>query len=40
MQRIPPEDESATLMSLLFVGARNPVYNRSLVAAATLMRAI
>ena len=40
VQRVPPEDEAAILQRVLFIGARNAVFNRSLVAAAELMRAI
>ena len=40
VQRVPPEDEAAILQRALFMGARNQVFNRSLIAAAELMRAI
>ena len=40
VQRVPPEDEAAILQRVLFMGARNKVFNRSLIAAADLMRAI
>lgn len=40
VQRVPPEDEAAILQRVLFMGARNQVFNRSLIAAAELMRAI
>ncbi len=40
VQRVPPEDEAAILQRVLFMGARDPVFSRSLIAAAELMRAI
>jgi glucose-6-phosphate dehydrogenase assembly protein OpcA len=40
VQRVPREDESSMLLSLLGAGARDPVYNRALVAAAELMRMV
>ena len=40
VQRVPAEDETAMLLNLLSMGARDPVYMRSLEAAATLMKAI
>lgn len=40
VQRVPPIDDSAMLLTLLSTGARDAVYNRSLTAAADLMRAL
>jgi hypothetical protein len=40
VQRVPPMDESTMLLNVLSMGARDPVYARSLVAAAGLMRAL
>ncbi len=40
LQRIEPEDEAALLVDLLSNDDRDPVYARSLVAAAELMRAL
>ena len=40
VQRVPPLDESTMLLNLLSIGARDAVYNRSLTAAAELMRAL
>jgi glucose-6-phosphate dehydrogenase assembly protein OpcA len=40
VQRIEKEDEAALLLELLSVGAHDPVYMRSLGAAAQLMRAL
>ncbi len=40
VQRVPPEDEAAILQRVLFMGARDKVFNRSLIAAAELLRAI
>jgi hypothetical protein len=40
VQRVPAEDEPAMLLNLLSMGARDPVYMRSLEAAAALMKAL
>jgi glucose-6-phosphate dehydrogenase assembly protein OpcA len=40
VQRVEPEDEATLLLELLSTGARDPVYARSLAAAAELMRAL
>jgi hypothetical protein len=40
VQRVPAEDEPTMLLNLLFMGARDPVYARSLEAAAALMKAL
>jgi hypothetical protein len=40
VQRVQVEDEATLLLKLLSVGARDPVYARSLAAAAELMRAL
>lgn len=40
VQRVPAEDEAAMLLNLLSMGARDPVYMRSLEAAASLMKAL
>lgn len=40
VQRVPPEDEASILQRVLFIGARDKVFNRSLIAAAELLRAI
>lgn len=40
VQRVPRLDEAAMLLNLLSIGARDAVYNRSLGAAAELMRSI
>lgn len=40
VQRLPPEDEASILQRVLFLGARDPVFKRALVAAAELMRAL
>jgi glucose-6-phosphate dehydrogenase assembly protein OpcA len=40
IQRMGPEDDVTLLVDLLSVGGRDPVYARSLAAAAELMRAI
>ena len=40
VQRVPAEDEAAMLLNLLSMGARDPVYMRSLEAAAALMKAL
>ena len=40
VQRVPNLDETTMLLNLLSTGARDPVYNRSLAAAAELMRAL
>ena len=40
VQRVPAEDEAAMLLHLLSMGARDRVYNRSLAAAAELMKAL
>ncbi|MDQ6878301.1 MAG: glucose-6-phosphate dehydrogenase assembly protein OpcA [Candidatus Dormibacteraeota bacterium] len=40
VQRVEPEDEATLLLELLSMGARDPVYTRSLAAAAELMRAL
>jgi glucose-6-phosphate dehydrogenase assembly protein OpcA len=40
VQRVPPEDEAAILQRVLFLGARDRVFIRSLVAAAELTRAL
>ena len=40
VQRVDPEDEATLLIKLLSTGAHDPVYMRSLAAAAELMRAL
>jgi glucose-6-phosphate dehydrogenase assembly protein OpcA len=40
VQRVPPEDEAAILQRVLFMGARDKVFNRSLISAAELLRSI
>jgi glucose-6-phosphate dehydrogenase assembly protein OpcA len=40
VQRIEPEDDAPLLLQLLATGANDPVYKRSLEAAAELMRAL
>jgi hypothetical protein len=40
VQRVPAEDEPTMLLQLLFMGARDKVYARSLEAAAALMKAL
>jgi glucose-6-phosphate dehydrogenase assembly protein OpcA len=40
VQRVEPEDEATLLLKLLSTGAHDPVYARSLAAAADLMRAL
>ena len=40
MQRVDAEDEATLLLKLLATGAHEPVYMRSLAAAAELMRAL
>ncbi len=40
VQRVPAEDEAAMLLNLLSMGARDPVYMRSLEAAAALLKAL
>jgi len=40
VQRVDSEDEATLLLELLSAGARDPVYTRSLTAAAELMRAL
>jgi hypothetical protein len=40
VQRVDNEDEATLLLKLLSTGARDPVYARSLAAAADLMRAL
>jgi hypothetical protein len=40
VQRVESEDEATLLLELLSAGAHDPVYSRSLAAAAELMRAL
>jgi len=40
VQRVPAEDEPTMLLQLLFMGARDKVYTRSLEEAAALMKAL
>ena len=40
VQRVPAEDEPTMLLQLLFMGARDKVYTRSLEVAAALMKAL
>ena len=40
VQRIEPEDEAALILDLLSSGTHDPVYNRSLLAGAELMRSV
>jgi hypothetical protein len=40
VQRVEPEDEARLLLELLSTAAHDPVYTRSLTAAAELMRAL
>ena len=40
VQRVPAEDEAAMLLNLLSMGARDPVYMRSIEAAAALLKAL
>jgi len=40
VQRVEPEDEAALLLDLLSSGTHDPVFVRSLAAAAELMRSV
>jgi hypothetical protein len=40
VQRVDTEDEATLLLKLLSIGAHDPVFTRSLAAAADLMRAL